>query len=101
MKYVELIIAVIHILIRIVEATSGSGTGVDKKSFVVKTVESIIRLFARFSTGGQGETWKGILAIFGEIAEPISSLIDVIVDGLFNIEDDEKSPVNFDDIDNP
>lgn len=100
MKYVELIIAAIHILIRIAEATSGAGTGEDKKSFVMKTIESVIGIFARFSTGGQGDTWKGISAVFAKIAEPISDLIDVLVDGLFNIGDESKPPVEIFDMDN-
>lgn len=99
MKYVELIIAAIHILIRIAEATNGPGTGENKKSFVMRTIESIIGIFARFSTGGQGETWKGISGIFAKLSEPISGLIDVMVDGLFNIDDESKPAVEFFNVD--
>jgi len=98
MGYVELIVAAISILIRIAEATSGPGTGENKKSFVMNTIESIIKAFARFSTGGQKATWTGIAAIFGGISEHLSKLIDVIVDGLYNTGDDKKPPIEFDEI---
>lgn len=66
-------------LMEIAEKMLGSGTGEEKKNFVMDSIIKIIKFMPSVSSGGQKETWDGL----NFLLEPIKKLVDILAGVLF------------------
>jgi len=85
MNWLLILIQLIPLVVKLMEIAEKAfddqpDSGVDKKDFVMKALQAVIRAAAGLSTGGQKETWE-------ILATPIGMFIDAVCGFLFPNDD--------------